>query len=53
VNWKGILVPDCHSTTVWTGRLLGSALKTKWKLDYVGADGKPHTMRGTDVFTKH
>ncbi len=53
VNWKGILVPDCHSTTVWTGRLLGPALKTKWKLDYVGADGKPHTMRGTDVFTKH
>ncbi|TPQ34278.1 hypothetical protein C2U70_17380 [Bradyrhizobium guangdongense] len=52
VNWKGILVPDCHSTTVWTGRSIGPALKTRWKLDYIGSDGKPHVLYGKDVFAK-
>ncbi|WP_315792445.1 avidin/streptavidin family protein [Bradyrhizobium sp. SZCCHNRI1002] len=52
VDWKGVLIPDCHSTTVWTGLLVGSTLKTKWRLDYTGSDGKPHTMYGRDVFTK-
>ena len=52
VNWSAILVPDCHSTTVWIGRSVGPTLKTRWKLDYVGSDGKPHILRGKDVFTK-
>jgi len=52
VNWKGILVPDCHSTTVWRGRFVGPALRTRWILNYVGSDGRPHVLRGADVFTK-
>lgn len=52
VNWNGIFAPDCHSTTVWIGRAVGPVLKTRWKLDYIGTDGKPHTLRGKDIFTK-
>jgi len=52
VNWNGILIPDCHSTTVWIGRSVGPALKTRWKLNYTGSDGKPHILVGKDVFTK-
>lgn len=52
VNWKGFLVPDCKSITIWRGRFVGPTLTTKWTLDYVGSDGKFHRLRGTDVFTR-
>ena len=52
VIWKGIFVPDCNSTTIWAGRTIGPVMKTRWKLNYVGKDGKPHTMYGRDVFTR-
>lgn len=52
VNWKGFGVPDCKSTTVWKGQAIAAAMKTRWVLDYIGQDGQPHRMYGTDIFTK-
>jgi hypothetical protein len=52
VNWKGFGVPDCKSTTVWRGQVMGSTMKTRWVLDYIGGDGKPHRMFGSDMFSR-
>ena len=52
VNWKGFGVPDCKSTTVWRGQAVGPTMRTRWVLDYIGSDGKPHRMYGTDTFIR-
>jgi Avidin family len=52
VNWTGLAVPDCKSITIWRGKALGPTINTRWTLDYVGADGRFHRIRGVDIFTR-
>ncbi|QDM17079.1 hypothetical protein FNL55_14570 [Tardiphaga sp. vice352] len=52
VDWNGLGVPDCKSTTIWQGRVVGPTMSTRWTLDYTGRDGKPHRMYGRDRFTR-
>jgi hypothetical protein len=52
VDWKGFGVPDCKSKTIWRGQAVGPTMRTRWVLDYIGRDGKPHRMYGTDIFTR-
>jgi hypothetical protein len=48
VRWSGLFVEDCHSTTVWTGRIKGNRLNTTWTLTTDGGQ----TITGTDSFTR-
>ena len=45
-NWAA----DCHSKTIWRGRLIGPTLATWWLLVVYNPDGSVSKLRGTDVF---
>jgi Avidin family len=42
----------CNSFTRWYGRVNGSQMPTKWNLYYIGSDGTPGSLAGSDVFTR-
>lgn len=48
VRWSGIFVEDCHSTTVWTGRVHGRQLSTTWVL----TTDSGNVITGSDYFTR-
>lgn len=51
VNWTSPTAPTCRTITIWTGRVAGNNIPTRWKLYYVGADWNFHKMIGRDFFT--
>jgi hypothetical protein len=48
VRWSGFLVEDCHSTTVWVGRIRGNRLETTWVL----TTDSGVTIKGADYFIR-
>lgn len=49
VVWKN-WAADCHSKTVWHGRLIGNTLRTWWVLISYNPNGTVSKLRGTDIF---
>jgi hypothetical protein len=51
VTWKNA-TRNCNSITAWRGTLSGNALRTRWSLSYVDAQGQLRTLVGRDTFRK-
>jgi hypothetical protein len=42
---------ECSTVTIWHFKVQGKKMKAPWTLQYVGSDGKFHSMLATDNFT--